>query len=71
MKKLRIVESPEKRGWTNGKWYGQGYEAPGMNWHDFTAKRIIGTVPVEPDGSRHFTVPSERFGTFNCWTKTT
>jgi hypothetical protein len=61
VKKLRIVESPEKRGWTNGKWNGQGFQAPGMNWHDFTAKRIIGSVPVEPDGSAYFTVPSDRF----------
>ena len=61
VKKLRIVESPEKRGWTNGKWYGQGFQAPGMNWHDFTAKRIIGSVPVESDGSAYFKVPSDRF----------
>ena len=50
-KKLRIVESPEKRGWCGGKWFGQGFQAPGMNWQDFTAKRILGTVPVESDGS--------------------
>jgi hypothetical protein len=61
VKKLRIVESPEKRGWTPGKWFGQGFQAPGMNWHDFTAKRILGTVPVESDGSAYFTVPSDRF----------
>ncbi|NQT87293.1 hypothetical protein HQ560_11045, partial [bacterium] len=39
VKAIRIVESPEKRGWTPAKWYGQGFMAPGMNWHDFTAKR--------------------------------
>ena len=61
VKRLRIVESPEKRAWTAGKWYGQGFQAPGMNWHDFTAKRILGTVPVEPDGSASFTVPSDTF----------
>jgi hypothetical protein len=66
VKKLRIVESPEKRGWcggsdASGKWMGQGFQAPGMNWHDFTAKRILGTVPVETDGSAYFSVPSETF----------
>jgi hypothetical protein len=32
-----------------------------MNWHDFNNKRILGTVPVEEDGSVYFAVPSERF----------
>ena len=61
VKKLRVVESPEKRAWTDGKWYGQGFQAPGMNWHDFTAKRILGTVPVEADGSAYFKVPADTF----------
>lgn len=61
VKKLRVVESTEKRGWCNGKWNGQGFMAPGMNWMDFTAKRILGTVPVESDGSACFEVPAETF----------
>lgn len=61
VKKLRVVESPEKRAWSDGKWFGQGFQAPGMNWHDFTAKRILGTVPVEPDGSAFFSVPADTF----------
>jgi len=61
VKSLRVVESLEKRNWTNPAWGGQGVERPGMNWHDFSAKRILGTVPVETDGSAHFTLPSERF----------
>jgi len=60
-KAIRIVESPEKRGWSPAKWYGQGFMAPGMNWHDFTAKRILGTVPAEPDGSAYFALPSDTF----------
>ena len=32
-----------------------------MNWHDFNNKRILGTVPVESDGSAYFEVPSDRF----------
>ncbi|RME94156.1 MAG: hypothetical protein D6766_06590 [Verrucomicrobia bacterium] len=58
---LRVVEVPEKRAWTHPAWVGQGQEAPAMNWHDFNNKRILGTVPVEPDGSAYFAVPAERF----------
>jgi hypothetical protein len=62
VKYLRVVESPEKRFWTNPAWDGgTGQQAPGMNWDDFNNKRILGTVPVEPDGSAYFTVPADRF----------
>ena len=58
---LRVVESPEKRAWTRSGWGGQGEQAPAMNWHNFENKRILGTVPVEKDGSAYFEVPSDRF----------
>jgi len=58
---LRVVESPEKRFWTHPSWNGQGVHCPAMNWHSFENKRILGTVPVEPDGSASFLVPSDRF----------
>jgi len=61
VKYLRVVESPEKRFWVIPSWGGQGQEAPGMGWHDFNNKRILGTVPVEEDGSAYFAVPSDRF----------
>lgn len=61
VKRLRVVEAPEKRTWSPGKWFGQGYTAPGMNWHGLENKRILGTVPVEPDGSAYFALPAERF----------
>jgi hypothetical protein len=61
VKWLRVVEVPEKRFWTRPAWNGQGQEAPAMNWHDFNNKRILGTVPVEEDGSALFAVPAERF----------
>jgi hypothetical protein len=32
-----------------------------MNWHSLENKRILGTVPVEADGSAHFAVPAETF----------
>ena len=61
VKSLRVVEAPEKRTWSPGKWFGQGYMAPGMNWHSLESKRILGTVPVEADGSAYFAVPAEKF----------
>ncbi|NQU19738.1 MAG: hypothetical protein HQ567_00535, partial [Candidatus Nealsonbacteria bacterium] len=61
VKTLRVVESPEKRHWSWGSWNGQGYTAPGMNWHSLENKRILGTVPVEADGSAHFAVPADTF----------
>ncbi len=61
VKYLRVVESPEKRSWTPSGWEGQGLQAPAMNWHSFESKRILGTVPVEEDGSAYFTVPSDTF----------
>ena len=61
VKWLRVVESPEKRFWTRSGWNGQGFEGPAMNWTDFGSKRILGTVPVEADGSAYFEVPSDTF----------
>lgn len=62
VKTLRIIESPEKRFWTGPGWDGgTGQQAPGMAWDDFNNKRLLGTVPVEPDGSAYFTVPADKF----------
>ena len=61
VKYLRVVESPEKRFWTHTEWGGQGVHCPAMNWHGFENKRILGTVPVEADGSAYFEVPAGRF----------
>ena len=32
-----------------------------MAWDDFNNKRVLGTVPVEEDGSAYFEVPADRF----------
>ena len=67
VKALRIVESPEKRHWTpSSGWFGHGEEAAAMNWHSFENKRILGTVPVEPDGSAYFEVPGNTFVYFQA-----
>ena len=61
VKYLRVVESPEKRYYSSQVWSAQGIEAPGVNWDSFETKRILGTVPVDPDGSANFMVPANRF----------
>ncbi|MBN2376479.1 MAG: hypothetical protein JXD22_08765 [Sedimentisphaerales bacterium] len=61
VKYLRVVESPPKSYWTHTYWGGQGVHCPAMNWHSFESKRILGTVPVEADGSAYFEVPSDKF----------
>jgi hypothetical protein len=66
IKALRIVESPEKRTWSQRGWGGQGEQAAGMNWLNFENKRILGTVPVEEDGSAYFEVPANTFVFFQA-----
>jgi hypothetical protein len=61
VKYLRVVASPEKRFFTDPAWGGQGVHRPAMNWHDFSNKRILGTVPVEEDGSAYFEAPPDTF----------
>jgi len=61
IKYLRVVESPPKRSWSWGNWPGQGYQAPGMNWHSFEGKRILGEAEVEHDGSVYVEVPAGKF----------
>jgi hypothetical protein len=66
IKFLRIVESPEKRNWSGREWFGHGAQAPGMNWHSFENKRILGIVPVEADGSAYFAAPANTFVYFQA-----
>ena len=67
VKAIRVVESPEKRSWTPRRgWFGHGEEAAAMNWHSFENKRILGTVPVEADGSAYFEVPANTFVYFQA-----
>jgi hypothetical protein len=59
VKFLRIVESPRNATGRGGNGSDRGLSA-GMNWHNFEDKRILGTVPVEDDGSAYFEVPATR-----------
>jgi hypothetical protein len=61
IKFLRVVESPPKKNWSEAGWDGQGQQAPAMNWMNFENKRILGTVPVETDGSAYFEAPANTF----------
>jgi hypothetical protein len=69
VKFLRVVESPEKRTFSKKQWGGQGVQFPAMNWHSFENKRILGTVPVEDDGSAYFEVPPDTFFYFQLLDK--
>lgn len=69
VKYLRVVESPEKRTWVPYAWSAQGTEWPGMNWHSFENKRILGEVEVEADGSASFKVPAGKFVYFQLLDK--
>ncbi|TKG93940.1 hypothetical protein EYV94_14375 [Puteibacter caeruleilacunae] len=61
VKYLRVVESVEKKSWTGPAWNGQGVHRPAMNWHSFECKKILGTVPVEEDGSAYVEVPADAY----------
>ena len=62
VKSLRIVEAVSKYTITkNNQWNGQGQQNPGVNWHSFEVKRVIGEVPVYEDGSAYFEVPDNTF----------
>jgi len=66
IKWLRVVESTEKRAWTEplfitAQFGGGTFTRPAISWAGFETKRILGTVPVEADGSAHFELPAEKF----------
>ena len=59
---LRIVESVDKKYVDQSYlWQGEGQQNPGVNWHSFEVKRVIGEVPVYADGSAYFEVPQDAF----------
>lgn len=63
IKSIRVVESPEKRYWASGTlaWFNYSTTYPGISWHSFETKRILGTIPIEEDGSAYFEVPTDKF----------
>jgi len=69
VKYLRIVENPAKQTWGMGIWSAEGYQAPAMNYDDYDRKIVLGTVPVEEDGSAYFKAPSDKFIYFQALDK--
>ncbi len=69
IKYVRVVQALDKRGRSGGRWSGLGAQTPVVNWTDFLPKQILGTVPVERDGSASFYVPSDRFVYFQLLDK--
>ena len=59
--RLRVIEAPAKIGWTHTAWNIDATQAPAMNWNLTNNKRVLGTVPVDEDGSAYFTAPADRF----------
>jgi len=61
IKTLRVIEAPPKRFWTVQAWGWDSQVSPAMNFNSTINKRILGDVPVEPDGSAYFRVPADKF----------
>ncbi|HSV73558.1 MAG TPA: hypothetical protein VLH79_07350 [Chthonomonadales bacterium] len=61
VRSVRVVEAPPKVHWSAEAWNIDATQAPAMNWNSTNNKRILGTAPVEPDGSAHFACPPDRF----------
>ena len=68
VKAIRVVEAPAKLSYPppgHGDWNaprdGESHHPTAVNWNHYNTKRVLGTVPVEPDGSAHFRAPAGRF----------
>lgn len=68
VKTIRVVEAPPKLTYPrpgSGDWgpYGdtESHSPTAVNWNNYNTKRILGTVPVESDGSAYFRAPAGRF----------
>lgn len=61
IKFVRVVEARSKRGKAGHIWRALGHQESPIGWSGFIAKRILGTAPVESDGSASFRVPADRF----------
>ena len=68
VKTIRVVEAPAKLTYPlpgHGDWAaprdGESHHPTAVAWNHYNTKRVLGTVPVEADGSAHFTAPAGRF----------
>ena len=58
---VRVVQAHSKRGKSGHIWRALGHQEGQIGWSGFIAKSILGTAPVEEDGSAFFEVPADRF----------
>jgi len=61
VKYVRVVQAHSKRGKSGHIWRALGHQEGAIGWSGFIAKTVLGTAPVESDGSASFYVPSDRF----------
>jgi Tol biopolymer transport system component len=61
IKYVRVVEANSKQGKAGHIWRALGHQEAAIGWSGFIAKTILGTAPVENDGSASLLVPSDRF----------
>jgi hypothetical protein len=61
VKSVRVVQAHSKRGKAGHIWRALGHQEGAIGWSGFIAKTVLGTAPVESDGSASFYVPSDRF----------
>ena len=66
VKWLRIVEAPPKRARSDHFWNTDTTHRPAVNYNCTNTKRVLGVVPVEPDGSAQFEVEANRFVFFQA-----
>ena len=69
VKSIRVVEALSKRGQSNFYWKALGHQNGQIGWSNFLAKSVLGTAPVEVDGSASFLVPSDKFVYFQLLDK--
>ena len=69
VKSVRVVQAHSKRGKAGHIWRALGHQESAIGWSGFTAKTVLGTAPVEADGSASFLVPSDRFVYFQLLDK--
>jgi len=60
VKYVRVVETGEKRNWSQDVWHAAGYQGPAMNLGPLENRGIIGDAEVEADGSVFFNVPADK-----------
>ena len=66
IKALRIVEAPPKRARSQHYWNTDTTHKPAVNYNCTNTKRVLGVVPVEPDGSAIFEVEAGLFVFFQA-----